>query len=399
MGRTTSMGIGSFSAQPSPSQGRTDQGPTVCLFTDSLQPSGVGEHMLALACELRSHYPIALVSPPAAQRLHQRARALGFETLALEVRSAEAADELSRWLRARRVQIFHDHAGIGWEGHAGVYAARHAGVAAVVRTEHLPYLLTDPVQRRAHRRVIENVDRLICVSRAAHEGFVAAGIPAKTMRVVRNGILVRLPDADRLEVRHRLGVPVDACIVLTVARFEPQKGYGHLLGAVAHVLAANPSTHFVWVGNGSRHSELCERVRAQGLDAHVHLVGHRDDVPELMRAADLLVLPSLFEGLPLVVLEAMAAGLPVVATRVSGTTEALEDGVSGRLVAPADSAALALGVLEAIERPPLVAGWAKAAQERVEREFSAARMAREVANIYAEALASARTSGQLLTRA
>ncbi|HEX2171392.1 MAG TPA: glycosyltransferase, partial [Dehalococcoidia bacterium] len=114
--------------------------------------------------------------------------------------------------------------------------------------------------------------------------------------------------------------------------------------------------------------------------------GHRDDARALIAASDLFVLPSLFEGLPLVVLEAMAAGFPVVATRVCGTSEAVEDGVTGRLVTPEDPQALADGILEALCQPERAAQWGRAGRLRVEQEFRPARMAQETTAIYAEVL-------------
>ncbi len=99
-----------------------------------------------------------------------------------------------------------------------------------------------------------------------------------------------------------------------------------------------PRAEFVWVGDGPLEDELRPRVRRLGLGRRVHLLGRRADVRVLLAAADVLVLPSLFEGLPLVVLEAMAARVPVVATDLTGTAEAVEDGATGRLAPSADPA-------------------------------------------------------------
>jgi glycosyltransferase involved in cell wall biosynthesis len=103
---------------------------------------------------------------------------------------------------------------------------------------------------------------------------------------------------------------------------------------------------FVWVGDGPLEGELRPQVRRLRLDTRVHFLGRRADVPGLLAGPDVLVLPSLFEGLPLAVLEAMPAGVPVVPPGVTGTTEAIEDGATGRLVPPGDPAALAAGVVE-----------------------------------------------------
>ena len=118
--------------------------PSLCLFTDSPEPSGLGVHMLTLAAELQERYRISFVCPPtlSALPLFERAWKLGLETLPLDVRlGGKAAKRLQRWLRARQIMVFHDHAGISWEGHYAIEAARAAKVPVVVRTGHLPYLV------------------------------------------------------------------------------------------------------------------------------------------------------------------------------------------------------------------------------------------------------------------
>ena len=163
----------------------------LCLFTDSLEPSGVGEQMLTLASELRGRYRISFVCPPSptTPSFVERASRLGIETAALRVGGEPAAEaRFQAWLRAARVEILHGHAGISWEGHAGMHAARAAGVPVVLRTEHLPYLITDPEQRAEHAAMVPVVDRIICVSEAARRSFLEAGVPASKLRVVRNGV-------------------------------------------------------------------------------------------------------------------------------------------------------------------------------------------------------------------
>lgn len=369
--------------------------PRICLFTDSLVPSGLGEHMLTLAAELPAAYDLRFVCPPGpnGDPLLARASALGLETLALDVRGPGEPERLRDWLRTRGVNVFHGHAGIGWEGHTGIYAAREAGIPVVVRSEHLPDLITDPDERRAYRRLLPHVDRLICVSEQACASFLATGVPKEKLRVIRNGIRPRLAQPDRDGVRARLGLRSAARLVLTVGRLTEQKGHRYLLEAIPSVLERRPDAHFVVVGEGPLDGELRERARALGLDGHVSFLGRRPDVPALLAAADLFVLPSLFEGLPLSVLEAMGAGLPVVGTRGCGTAEAVRDGVTGRLVPPRDPAALARAVLEPLEQPDLGIRWGAAGQLRLEQEFSAARMAREAAALYQELLLASTLAG------
>lgn len=363
--------------------------PSLCLFTDSLEPSGMGQHMLTLAAELRDDYDIACVCPPtsAGRRFLDRADALGFDTLALTVRDGGSTrHQLRDWLRSRRIALFHGHAGIGWEGHDGIYAARAAGVPVVIRTEHLPYLLTAPDQRADHRRLLGQLDHLICVSAAAHASFLAVGVPEYQVCVVRNGIGPPTASTDRRGLREECGLPAGAHMILTVGRFTAQKGHRILIEAMPAVVVERPDAHFVWVGLGPLEAELRASVRERGLTDRVHFIGERTDVPDLMAAADLFVLPSLFEGLPLVVLEAMAAGLPIVGTDVCGTAEAVVDGVTGRLVDAGDAGTLAAAIVDALAEPDLAARWGAAGRRRVACLFSASRMAREMGVIYAGAL-------------
>lgn len=366
----------------------------VCLFTASPDPSGVGEHMLSLAAGLRTDYTLSFgcIPNPDSEALLQRAAALGAEILPLDgrgFRNDPPIERLTRWLREHRVDLFHLHAGIGWEGHTAVYAARDAGVAAVVRTEHLPDMITDPEERASHRHLLTAVDRLICVSQGARRSMRHAGIADAKLAVVRNGVPPLICDATGDDARARLDVPPGAPLVLTVARFTEQKGHRVLLDAIPMILERHPAARFLWAGDGPLAQDLRDETGARGLAEHVRFLGHRGDVGALLAAADLFVLPSLFEGLPLSVLEAMAAGLPVVATKTCGSDEAVLDGVTGRLAPPGDAGALAAAVNEALGHPERAAAWGVAGRLRWSREFSAARMVRETAAVY-EALLSHR---------
>ena len=380
--------------------------------------------MLTLAAELREDYALSLVCPPSpgGQQLLDAAADIGLEVLGLEVRGpGSAAKQLTEWLTVQRVQLFHTHAGVAWEGHDAIPAARAAGVRGVVRTEHLadltsvfsveelPDLIYSPYHRdgtrldvktlttmvesnRAeHRRRIEPVDLIICVSAGVRDSFTASGVPVDKLRVVRNGIPPHA-GGSAARARQRLGLDDAARIVLTTGRMIDVKGHHYLLGAVPAVLEQMPDAVFVWVGGGPLEAELRERVQTLGLEDSVCFAGERNDVPDLMAAADLLVLPSLVEGLPLVVLEAMASGLPVVGTCVTGTSEAVVDGVTGRLVppgrltGPSDASGIVAAITQVLEDPVRAAQWGAAGRAMVERDFNAARMAAETAKVYQELL-------------
>ncbi len=354
----------------------------VCLATDSLEPSGVGEHMLALAGEWRDHYDVTLACPmsPGGRAMLQRAARLGVAVKRLD----DDHDAVVQWLRTGGFDLLHVHAGIGWEGHALAVQGRAAGIGGIVRTEHLPDVITDPQQRHDHEAGIARVDRVICVSDAAASTFRAAGIEPTKISVVRNGMPLRAARRLRHDTRRSLGLDGHCPIIVTTARLTPQKDHATLIGALPIVLARHPDCRIWLIGNGPQEHMLREQACALGVADAVSFMGYRTDVPDLLAAADLFVLSSRFEGLPLAMLEAMAHGLPVVATRVGGTDEVLIDGVTGRLVGPGDSDALAAAIDDVLGNRARARALGRNGQARFSGAFTASRMADETARLFQE---------------
>lgn len=348
--------------------------------------------MLTLAAELLRRYQVLFVCPPTKRglRILERAAVLGCTALALPIEGNErtAYQTLAQRLQGMQVTIFHCHAGIGWEGHQGIRTARASGVPVVVRTEHLPYLLTDPDQQRDYRALVADVDHFIFVSAKAMESYTSSQVPAEQASVVRNGIVSPVTRVDSLGVRQEFGLPARAKLLFTAARMTAQKGHRHLLDALPQIMAADPAVHLLWAGDGPEEPALRRQLEELRIDpAHVIFAGWRNDVPRLLASSNLFVLPSLFEGLPLVVLEALALGVPIIGTDVCGTSEAIEDGFCGRLVAAGDSAALAGAIIEALAQPALRKGWAKAGKAHFEQLFTAGRMGKETSALYEALLA------------
>jgi glycosyltransferase involved in cell wall biosynthesis len=156
-------------------------------------------------------------------------------------------------------------------------------------------------------------------------------------------------------MRERLGIEPDSFVILYSGRFHRQKGVRYLLEAFV-LLKERYSSDFplllLLAGDGPEREAL-EAKFGNVLGDSCRFLGHREDMPDLLAATDLFVLPSLWEGCPMVILEAWAAGVPVIATDVPGTRDLIRDGENGLLVPPKDPVALA----EAIERlwkdPPL----------------------------------------------
>lgn len=182
-----------------------------------------------------------------------------------------------------------------------------------------------------------------------------------------------LPDV-RARMRGSLGVDDSTHLIGCVGDVIPRKGLIHLVGALPKILAAVPQTRLVVVGR-HKDPDYIARVkstagRLQVADAMI-LTGHRDDVDQIMAALDVCVLPSLEEPLGMSILEASAAGLPVVGSAVGGIPECIRDGVTGTLVRPANSDALAEAIVRLLEDPALRRQFGQAGRIRARDEFSA----------------------------
>lgn len=355
--------------------------PVLVLATDSHHPSGLGEHMLTLGSALSDEFDVVIAADgnSGGRDLLGRAAGMGLRIKTLDL---SALNPFKAWLR-NNAALLHVHAGIGWEGHELVRLGKAAGLPTI-RTEHLPYVLTSPVQQAEYGGLLLSVDRVITVSRAAYDSF-ASRHGASRFALVPNGIAARAATTDRQNTRTALGLLAHEQMLLTVARFTEQKAYPTLLDAVPAVLEHQPGARFVWVGDGPDFATLETAVRDAGLDHAVTLLGHRDDVPDLLAAADLLVSPSLFEGLPLVLLEAMAAGVPIVTTAIGGSIQAVGE-AHPYLAASADPIALASTITTALANPDAAQKSGEAGRERFNQHFLASRMAAQTAKIYASAM-------------
>lgn len=161
------------------------------------------------------------------------------------------------------------------------------------------------------------------------------------------------------------------------------KGHREFFTALAALPDGYPVEALI-IGGGRREAEMRRLAAELGLAGRVHFLGQRDDVPDLLSALDLFVLPSHSEGVSLALLEAMAAGLPVIATAVGGLPEVVTDGDNGLLVPPEDPEALATALERLLEDPALAQRLGANARRHVEENFSLERLGREINEIYTE---------------
>jgi len=299
---------------------------------------------------------------------------------------------LVRLLRHLRPLIVHSR---NWPAVDAIPAARVARVPLVVHGEH-GREVADPEGRNLRRNRIRRalaplVHHFVTVSADLRRWLIEdVRVPAAKVTAIHNGVdLSRFGRAGKLESRMRLSLPADAPIVGTVGRLDPVKDQAGLIQAFAQVRAQHPAALLVVAGDGPCRAEL-ERVAAGlGQRDHVRLLGNRDDIPTVMAALDVFVLPSIAEGISNTILEAMATGLPVVATRVGGNPELIEEGVGGALVPRSDPGALAAAIAAYTGDAELRRRHGQASRQRAIGHFSLERMAQAYANLYT-ALAATR---------
>ncbi len=255
---------------------------------------------------------------------------------------------------------------------------------------------------RSGWRYTRFADRVICVSQAVERSCLASGLAPDRLRVVYDGVDPALAESgDRERGRASIGALPTDVLLLAVGSLTETKGHRFLLASLPAILAAQPSTRLVLAGEGPLRATLERQAKELGLGRAVKFLGYRPDVPDLIRAADLFVLPSLMEGLCSTLVDVMLARRPIVASAAGGVPEvlgALEPGSEpvGRLVAPGDAQGLATAICQTIaglaqSAEPLVAQLARA-RERALRHFTADRMVDQTLVVYQEVLAGQRAA-------
>jgi glycosyltransferase involved in cell wall biosynthesis len=312
---------------------------------------------------------------------------------------------LGRLLARYRPDIVH-----AFDTKPGVYgclAARLAGVPVVVGTiTGLGSLYgEDGSSPRFVRGMYERLQRLasqcadltLFQNRDDREEFLARRIvlPGKSGLIAGSGVRTdvldpqRITGAERRQVRASLGIPEDALVVTMVSRVIRSKGVEAFVAAAQQVRAQLHGTYFLLVGPADAASvdsfsagELAEFARV------IHWPGPRNDIPQVLAATDLFVLPSnLREGVPRALLEAAAMGLPLITTDTPGCNDVVEDGVNGFLVPVRDPAALSQAIVRMLEQPELRRRFGQNSRQRAVERFDLSVVVEQTRTHYAELLA------------
>jgi glycosyltransferase involved in cell wall biosynthesis len=357
---------------------------TVALVSTQRQWHGGEEQARLLAEGLRRRGCRVAVLARRDGELIRRMSAEGFETVAFggNGRNPAALWTIRRALKRIRPDVLH---------YNDPHAASGAGLAAL----GLPIPLRVAARRvafpiRSPRTYRWFADVVICVSRDTRRVCAAGGIPEPMLRVVHDGVEpARIAAGDRKRGRDSLGIGDGQTLLLCVAALNEAKGHEFLLDAMPAVVARHPNVMLALAGDGHLRETLQRQVEQQGLSGKVKFLGYRHDVPDLIHAADLFVLPSRSEGLCSTLIDAMLARCPIVATTAGGIPDLLGEGPAGegpaaRLVPPCDSRAIAEAILAALAEPDKSGEYVSLAAVRAAKFFTADRMVDDTLAVYRE---------------
>jgi glycosyltransferase involved in cell wall biosynthesis len=354
---------------------------------------GGAERMLAdLAMELQAAGARNLVVLPAdgegwlARQLTDSGIAVEYFRLERPV-SGTCARWLTAVLRRHRIALAHCHEFT--MAVYGAWAAWRTGVPQVITMHGSRYYARRLRRRLALRASVTWGGQIVAVSHqlALHLGS-DLWLPPSRITMIANG--VRYAKARHSTLRDELALAPADYLALAIGNLYPVKGHRYAVEALALLKERYPHLHLAIAGRGQTAEALRQQARELGVGDRLHLLGLRGDIPNLLAASDVFVLPSLSEGLPLALLEAMFAARPVVASDVGEIRSVLADGDAGILVPPGDARALATALDTLLERPARARELALRASRRASLKYDISSMVARYATIYNSLLKSRR---------
>lgn len=295
--------------------------------------------------------------------------------------------DCARWLvslfRRERIAIAHSHEFT--MAVYGAWAAWRAGVPHVVTMHGGRYYAGRLRRRVALRFAFGLTPRVVAVSREL-AGHLRRDLwmPASRVLTISNGI--RYAPVRQSTLRAELGLEAHDRLLLAVGNLYPVKGHRYAVEALALLRTQQPLVHLAVAGRGAAADALRDQARELDVADRLHLLGLREDIPNLLAGADIFILPSLSEGVPLALLEAMSAECAIVASDVGDVRAVLDNGRAGVLVPPGDARALAVAVDGLLRAPDCARDLAACARRRATREYDVTRMVERYATIYEQLL-------------
>jgi glycosyltransferase involved in cell wall biosynthesis len=333
----------------------------------------------------KGHRPILVASRKS--KLYPKANAAGLETLPMSFTNLTALGDLIRlrsWLKKTTPDVFNTHGNV--DAKVGLLAAAGLKIPCVIRSRHHSHPVSSTwynkwMYRHLSHYVFTTAD---CTSQQIIRDLSVA--PAKVV-TVGSGIIPPESLIDRQSARHRLQkelhVSSQVRFLGSVAMMGSWKGQRYIIDGFAQICKAFPRHHLVFVGDGSEMDRLKHQAARLGLSDRIHLTGFKKDPWPYFRAFDLDILASTKnEGIPQVLLQAMYARCPVIGTRAGGIPDIIEDGVSGMVVEPGSSHALAGAMETMLNHPEKALKYSENAFSFVSRNHTIDKMGDRILGLY-----------------
>ncbi|RYY51215.1 MAG: glycosyltransferase family 1 protein [Chitinophagaceae bacterium] len=300
-------------------------------------------------------------------------------------------NKVKQLVQEQKIDLIHAH---GTRANSNVFRAARSLKRPLVYTIHgwsfhvdQP-LLVKKIRIAGERFLVSRSDLNIAVS-ASNQQTGKNVLPGFKSIVINNGIdqLKFNADAKYPNIRNELNIPADAVLSLFLARFTGHKQPLLLLKAFQQVLEKRPELYLLMVGEGDEKQEAVALVKKAGIHNRVLFQDFRQDVPAVLAAADIFILPSLWEGLPIGLLEAMSMGKAIIASDVDGTTDIIRHNDNGMLFDLSEiEARLPEAIIRMAEDKILRERLGKRARQTVENDFNASDMTKKIEAVYTRLL-------------
>jgi len=368
---------------------KTDDVPHVVHIIDELPPDGAERLVVDVLKHRSTAFRFSVVCLIRGGELVEELRRMNIPVVVLGRKARFDLGLLFRlknWLRSQRVSVVHTHlfTADAW----GRAAAVLAGVRAIFTTVHSTNDWKGPLHRLVDRILARFTTRIIACSAEVQEVLRNRDrLPSNRIVAIPNGIdLARFQNVVAGNLRSELGISDKDCLLGVVGRLHPAKGHEDLIPVLSRIREEGGDFHCLFVGDGELRLRLEDMVRHHGLESRITFMGQRRDVPRILAALDILVMPSRWEGLPMTLLEAMAMGKAVVASAVGGIPNVILDNDNGALASPGDSSALYTRLKQLMRDGNLRAYYGGRARDLVQARFSAARTSAAYEDLYKAAL-------------
>ncbi len=366
------------------------------LFTSlSGQMLGGGQRSLLLLLErLGRNKFTPFLACPSEGDLVQKAQKLGVETTIIKMRRIKSLNIFStvatvlkfkELIKKKNIDLIHTDS-----PRQAFYTGRAANVTGIPLIWHVR--VSTPEKASFEKYLFNQAHKVIAVSEAASQRFEGFPHSQEKVVVIPNGVdlteFAQKPADKRL--KQELDIQEDEILVGTLGQLIPGKGQEILLKAASLVLKHIPQVKFMVVGDGNRayRERLEELSKSLGLSGTIVFMGFREDIPRIMNALDIVILPSTthLEGLSRVIIEAMASSKPVIATDSGGNPEAVKDEITGFLVPPENPNRLAESILTLIKDKTKRKQMGEAGRKRAEKLFDIEKNVVRIEKVYEELL-------------